>query len=184
MPKRKDLSGKVFGELTVIGYSHSHTQPSGQKRAIWFVRCSCGVEKTCSTSTLLSKNAISCGHLGAENRIKSRVIKDAGAAKNYLFLAYKKRAEYRGLPFTLEKEVFLFLTQQNCVYCGCTPFSTRSGRGSAEPYIYNGLDRVDNEKGYEKDNVVTCCKICNQMKMDMKRDDFLAHISRIYLYAN
>jgi hypothetical protein len=174
----------VFGELTVIGYSHSHVQPSGQKRAIWFVRCSCGIEKTCSTSTLLSKNAISCGHVGAENRVKSRVVKDAGAAKNYLFLSYKKRAEYRKLPFELDKDFFIELTQKDCVYCGAKPFSLRSGHGSAQSYKYNGLDRVDNSKGYEKDNVVPCCKICNQMKMDMKRSDFLAHIKRIFSHAN
>ena len=28
----------------------------------------------------------------------------------------------------------------------------------------NGIDRVDNSKGYEKDNCVTCCESCNMMK--------------------
>ncbi|HEC67150.1 MAG TPA: hypothetical protein ENI23_17875 [bacterium] len=42
-----------------------------------------------------------------------------------------------------------------------------------------GLDRVDNKKGYELENCVPCCKICNSMKMTMDKDEFLKHIKRI-----
>lgn len=180
MPKRKDLTGVVFGELTVLGFSHSYVQPSGQKRAVWKVQCSCGVVKECSTSNLLSKSTVSCGHVGAENRRKSRVVENSGAAKNYLYISYKKRAEYRNLPFLLCVEKFIELTEGNCVYCGNAPSNIRKGRGSAGSYVYNGIDRIDNAKGYFEGNVVSCCGICNQMKMDMMYKDFMSHIKRIY----
>ena len=35
--KRLDLVNKKIGILTVLNYSHSHIQPSGQKRAMWDV---------------------------------------------------------------------------------------------------------------------------------------------------
>ena len=37
---------------------------------------------------------------------------------------------------------------------------------------YNGIDRLDSSLGYTKDNIVTCCKICNYAKNKMKFEDF------------
>ena len=63
--KRLDLTGTKIGELTVIGYSHSHVQPSGQKRAVWDVVCSCGIKKKISTAnltaTFIKKDCFYCG---------------------------------------------------------------------------------------------------------------------------
>jgi len=56
----------------------------------------------------------------------------------------------------------------------------KNGKGQyASPYIYNGLDRIDNEKGYLLDNVTPCCKICNQAKHALSLDDFLAWCQRL-----
>lgn len=40
------------------------------------------------------------------------------------------------------------------------------------PYVYNGLDRVNNLLGYELTNVVPCCNICNRAKKDMTYEQF------------
>ena len=48
--------------------------------------------------------------------------------------------------------------------------------------IYNWIDRIDSDWWYTKDNTVTCCKYCNRAKMDLKQDEFLSHIKRIYEY--
>jgi len=50
-------------------------------------------------------------------------------------------------------------------------------------YIYNGLDRADNSKGYELDNVVPCCGRCNRAKNAYNRDDFLLWIEKVYKYS-
>ena len=47
-------------------------------------------------------------------------------------------------------------------------------------FLYNGIDRKDNNIGYIIENCVSCCGICNRMKMDMSYDDFLNHIRLIY----
>ena len=44
----------------------------------------------------------------------------------------------------------------------------------------NGVDRIDSNKGYTKDNCVPCCKICNQMKSNIDIGTFLTQISKIY----
>jgi hypothetical protein len=37
----------------------------------------------------------------------------------------------------------------------------------------NGIDRVDNSKGYTKDNCVSCCQFCNRMKLIYHPDFFI-----------
>lgn len=48
----------------------------------------------------------------------------------------------------------------------------------------NGVDRIDSNKGYTKDNCVPCCKICNQMKSNIDIGTFLTQISKIYNFKN
>jgi len=55
---RKDLSGMVFNNLTVISYSHTEN-----KRAYWKCVCACGKEKTAQGKLLASGNVKSCGCL-------------------------------------------------------------------------------------------------------------------------
>jgi len=47
-------------------------------------------------------------------------------------------------------------------------------------YTYNGLDRIDNAKGYILDNVVPCCKHCNYAKRNMSTEKFYNLIKSIY----
>ena len=44
---------------------------------------------------------------------------------------------------------------------------------------YNGIDRVNPALGYVEDNVVTCCKICNIAKHDLRLEEFLAWIEKL-----
>lgn len=47
-----------------------------------------------------------------------------------------------------------------------------------------GLDRVDNTQGYLISNIVSCCKQCNQMKMDYTRSEFIEHCVRIVKHTD
>lgn len=54
---RADLTGKRFGKLTVVKYSHSdHNQ-----KARWLCKCDCGKEITTTTGSLNIGDAMSCG---------------------------------------------------------------------------------------------------------------------------
>lgn len=79
----------------------------------------------------------------------------------HVYGAYKKEAIRRGYAFRLTRaEVNLFM-QQICYYCGRPP-SARIKKYPDSPY--NGIDRVDNGKGYYWENCVTCCRRCNTIK--------------------
>lgn len=84
-------------------------------------------------------------------------------SKRSTFTAYAKRAAVKGLTFELDQETFYNISKQVCFYC-------------KRPNSYhhsNGVDRVDNEKGYTVDNCVACCAECNSMKSDISLQDFM-----------
>jgi 5-methylcytosine-specific restriction endonuclease McrA len=68
-----------------------------------------------------------------------------------------------------------------CHYCGLPPY-TVSHRKKDQAFVYTGIDRVDNEKGYTPDNVVPCCGVCNFMKGKLGLEQFLAQIKRIHTF--
>jgi hypothetical protein len=86
-----------------------------------------------------------------------------------LYRQYKNNAKYRGYEFRLEIEDFEALRDLSCYYCG-----TRKG--------YMGYDRITNEKGYTKDNIVPCCSVCNYMKCDMTVNEWFNHMIQILKY--
>ena len=50
-------------------------------------------------------------------------------------------------------------------------------------YTYSGIDRVDSNIGYEINNVVSCCNICNRAKSNMKLDEFNEWRMKLAKYA-
>ncbi|WP_037547415.1 hypothetical protein [Spirochaeta lutea] len=63
---------------------------------------------------------------------------------------YKRKAKANDREFELTKEQFDRLSTGNCYYCNV--------EGP------NGIDRIDNSKGYSIENCVSCCKHCNYVK--------------------
>jgi aldehyde:ferredoxin oxidoreductase len=105
---------------------------------------------------------------------------------NYVFKNYKTSAKKRNLSFKLLKEDFSRLTKLNCHYCNLTPSTIMKGQDKSRKmngdYIYNGLDRINSNKGYELDNVVTCCKHCNRLKSDLvSYEEFIEFIKILKL---
>ena len=78
-----------------------------------------------------------------------------------------RRAAVRGLSFTLSFEAFSRLWSQPCHYCGALV------RGV-------GIDRVDNGRGYEPDNVVPCCWLCNSWKSVLTVAEFRERVGQLY----
>ena len=66
MSRLVDLTGRVFGRLTVLGYSHTTITPSGQKKPHWLCRCECGQEKAIKGCSLTNGTTRSCGCLKSE----------------------------------------------------------------------------------------------------------------------
>ena len=82
----------------------------------------------------------------------------------------KQRAGWRKHEWNIPKDVGYCLISSPCAYCGSIDEK------------FNGLDRVDSDKGYTLDNVVPCCTHCNRAKCDMTVKEFEKHINKIYNY--
>ena len=90
-----------------------------------------------------------------------------------MYPLYRKSAAKRGIGFDITKKEFVALIVLPCVYCG-------QKTGGFHPR--NGLDRIDNKRGYLADNVSPCCFVCNQMKGKMTVSEFLEHVRKILLH--
>lgn len=74
--------------------------------------------------------------------------------KEKYFKDYIKGSLKRDYEFTLTFEEFSDLVDKECFYCDYK-----------KDEEVNGIDRVDNSKGYTKENSVPCCEICNRIKL-------------------
>jgi 5-methylcytosine-specific restriction endonuclease McrA len=103
-----------------------------------------------------------------------------------LFLNYRNQAHKRGHTWELSERDFLSITQRECHYCGAEPAQVYervdTGKPSA-PFIYNGVDRVDNNEGYTLANCVPCCGHCNKAKLERSAADFVEWIKRVYQHC-
>lgn len=169
--------GQTFGYLIVL--ERAGTQRKGkQSRALWRCRCICGKEKVAVGVSLRQGQTTSCGCKG---------LVKGGSGLNRLFISYRVRAKKRKIFWGLTKRNFETTTSQDCFYCGAPPkmtFTSTGLKGQPEnewsTYKYNGLDRVDNTKGYKLDNVVAACAQCNKAKQDRSATEFLDWVVSLY----
>ena len=66
------IIGNKYGELEVIGYSHTNDN----YRSYWICRCSCGNIKTISKHNLTTGRSRSCGHNIKYNSVKHNMSYD------------------------------------------------------------------------------------------------------------
>jgi hypothetical protein len=184
--KRKDLpdhSGEVFGRLTVLrssGYD-------AHKNRLWLCQCACGKEIVRPLYLLRIGNTRSCGCLHDEVRRSKKGAKfpqfslgHGIAARNTVISYYKNRAKNGGRTWNLTTEQAEAIFRADCHYCGKEPSHQMRAKKMNGGYVYNGIDRIDNSKGYEPGNVVPCCRRCNMAKNDMPYEEFLDLVERVY----
>lgn len=179
-----DNIGKIFGRWTIIEFSHKDEK---QRALYWKCKCVCGNEGIIRYSQLKQGKSKSCGCYQKEvatlriiNANKKRVLPTGVAALRNLFRCYRKDSIARGIFFNLTIEEFIKIIGLNCYYCSIEPKQLSKNINWNGSYKYNGIDRVDNDKGYVINNVVPCCKWCNQAKSNRTESEFLFWIKNVY----
>lgn len=69
---RQDLTGRVFGHLTVLKRAKDSVNAKGVHRRQWLCQCDCGKQTIATTASLNSGEVTSCGHVRMQNLIKYR----------------------------------------------------------------------------------------------------------------
>ncbi len=176
---RNELLGLTFGRLTVTSLAPQKKHGS----LMWECLCSCGKKKTIRSSHLTTGTTKSCGCYGADQRRKAITLPPGQSAFNKLVYEYKQGAKARGFEWSLTDAQARTLFNGNCDYCGVEPSQPfpkgKDGDAYNQRIVINGIDRVDNKRGYTLGNTVPCCKTCNRAKHAMKFGDFEAWLARI-----
>lgn len=167
-----------FNKLTVL--DREETKKENDKRIYVKCRCDCGNIKLILKTNLFRLETKSCGCLN-EKQLLPLILLESFKTKYY---SYVVEAKKRNKQFSLSKEEFLKLTQQNCFYCGCKPKNISKSRSKNDDFIYNGVDRVNSNRGYELNNCLPCCSDCNYMKHTKSIPDFLQKCLKIYNFTN
>lgn len=200
-PIPSDLSGKRFGRLVVESFDQIETSSSGMSTwNRWWCVCDCGTRKSIIQGALTSKKSdrtISCGCFHREDvAVYARDLAIGTPEERALrrvYTSYKHRAKKFVDEFGICFDEFFVLIKRDCYYCGAPPSNTTNFNGwftanKDKKYgvfeKYNGLDRVDNSKGYTIDNVVPCCATCNRAKRSMSLDDFSSWVARVHQHMH
>lgn len=185
--KRKNITNQRFGKLVAV---RCLDKKNSKGNYIWECICDCGGKKDVGVSYLTSKHTTSCGcslfkmrklfgfEYGGHNR------KDFGLS-NFLDLyrRYKRGANKRNIIFNLNLEQFKSIIVNNCFYCNASPNHTYKPNFYSKInglFVHNGIDRLDNTKGYEISNCVACCTGCNFCKGKFSKEEFLNIVKKIY----
>lgn len=162
-----DLANKRFGKLTAIKYTYVNDKLK------WECICDCGNPTTVMTDKLMSGHTQSCGCNKVTAHINNHYRRNASNGSGIL-TELKSYFKQRYSDGNLTFEQFKDLTSKNCHYCGVGPSNTMKLKyKDYTAFIkYNGLDRVDNSKKHDLENVVPCCQKCNQFKQSSSVENF------------
>lgn len=160
MGKKLDITGLRFGRLIAIKKNGFHQSPS-RKHILWECKCDCGNVITTKLNTLRNGNVKSCGCLHKEGNNKTH--------------NQSKTREYN----------IWGSIKQRCLNKNHSDYINYGGRGiticnewidSFETFIKDmgncpigfSIDRIDNSKGYSKEN---CRWANNYMQSRNKRNN-------------
>ena len=177
--------GNKYGRLTVL----KETGRDKYGKALWLCKCDCGNTTIVSGVYLRNDQVKSCGCLRNLNLEKyNNRLPRGEAAFRRLLGSMKENAARRNLDWTLTDEEVRELIQKPCYYCGALPSDHTQNKRIRDKcrgdFPSNGLDRLDNFKGYTLDNVVPCCSKCNYMKKKMNILEFIDQVTNIYKHWN
>lgn len=139
---REDLTGRRFGSLTVLGYSHF------KNVSYWNCICDCGTIKSYQKGNLISNNAKSCGCLKSENISKGKTKHGMKHTKEYrIWWGIKQRCFYH------KNDSYKHYGGRGISMCDEWKNSFEAFyRDMGKPPHGTSIDRINNDGNYEPNN--------------------------------
>lgn len=145
MSRYVDLSGQKFSDWTVLRYSCADPV---SRYALWWCRCKCGIERRVQGRNLRNGRSTGCG-CSADKRFVEKLTKHGmyGSAEHRIWSGMKQRCENPNDPS------YAHYGGRGIAVCpewrSFEQFLADMGR---RPSLKHSLDRIDNNKGYSKEN--------------------------------
>ena len=170
---REDITSYLDDSFTIVKYI-------GGKNSLYECKCTnCGkifIKRNDHIKRLVNKGK-GCGCVNVIREHFGKRIENT--LERLLFNKYNKGAQNRGYCWELNYEQFISLIYSPCHYCGEKHSNKFTNTGTKGQLLYNGIDRRDNTIGYQINNCLPACKICNLAKHAMSYESFLNWIERI-----
>lgn len=176
----KNLVNKKFNKLLALKRIANY---QGRKQTFYKCLCDCGNITYVDGRKLANGHTKSCG-CKRKGKPNLRARKGYGESlRNRIIDSYKRNAKNKDISFRLTDKDLQKLLSGNCFYCGCVPSKTIKKKGFYGEFTYNGVDRLDNHKGYTKENSVSCCSFCNYTKNATDYNKFIKWIRQVYKHT-
>lgn len=171
----ENLIGERFGQLIVVSFDSYRQIGKKQRISWWLCKCVCGNSKIVSLQNLKRGHTKSCGCYKPYKKSFGY------SSETSLIGHYTRQAKKRNYVFNLTRDQAHNLFIQNCFYCGVKPKQIHNPRTRNNgAFIYNGIDRLDNTKGYYIENCVACCGRCNRAKDTHNEESYYNWIKQSY----
>ena len=182
MPKIKNIAGNTYTRWKVVSYSHQN-----KNHAMWNCLCECGNERIVSGSSLRGGLSKSCGCYNMDKLMAKGTHKMSKSSEYYTYnnmldRCYNEKntayANYGGRGISVCQEWINSFEQ----------FIKDVG---AKPSTNHSLDRIDNSKGYSKENCKWATKLeqgnnkrNNVIVLDLHTGVFYTSLSDASKYNN
>lgn len=162
--RANNYANKSIASLTAIRPTDKHQT---RKNIIWEFLCSCG--KTCEYDGKCVFGITTSPHVACPDCEKEMSVEYKRSLLPieiaYAIAKHTSKVTHNFDISLLEYDILT--TNKKCYFCG-----KLDGRC--------GLDRIDSSQEYTFNNCVPCCIICNRMKRNHSKEDFINHIKSIY----
>lgn len=161
----KDRKGLRYGRLLVVSFSGKNKY----NQNLWLCQCDCGQKTVVIGHQLSTKRTTSCG-CGRGSKPKHG---KTDTPEYRMWSRCKTRAKRNGVPFTLTLEDIVIPPL-------CPVFHIPLTCGSREDNeLSPSLDRIDNNKGYIKDNVWVISRKANTIKNNASLEELKALVAAL-----
>lgn len=172
MSKRIDITGRVFGKLTVLHRVKNRMAGRTNHSEIWYrVQCACGKKTSMRGYLIRDGRARSCGCVKGNLR--------HGLSRTLMYTMWcsaKASANQRNLPFNIEPADILIPTV--CPLLGIPLYVGKKKHCPNSP----SLDKIIPAKGYVKGNIQVVSYRANVIKQDASLEELqtlTANLERI-----
>jgi len=158
-----NLLGHTYGKLKVIALGN----PDAHGKRRWQCRCTCGKLKLINAASLKRGLSKSCGYCERVNFTGYETVSGSYVRR------LKQSADNRELIFKITAEDIynLWIEQdKKCALSGIDIFFCSNQDKSIQTA---SVDRIDNSKGYTKDNIQIIHKRLNRVKSVLNNDEFV-----------